>query len=117
MLDSDARNGNFGTGTKGRNCRAGPRLPKAFQFLTRGSFRYRAPITNRCFVQRAAGSAGEMNLGVTSVAAPRAASSRTARYPSTARPVASAGSPLLQPPVSASRGKEDISLEIRDVAF
>ena len=36
-------------------------------------------------VQRAAGSAGEMNFGVTGVAAPKAASSSTARYSSTAR--------------------------------
>src|SRR5207248_6369246 len=34
-----------------------------------------------------------MNLGVTSVAAPNAASSRTARYSSTARPAASRGRP------------------------
>src|SRR6516162_625583 len=40
-----------------------------------------------------AGSAGAMNLGVTSVAAPNAASSRTARYSSTARPAASGGRP------------------------
>ena len=36
-------------------------------------------------VQRAAGSAGEMNFGSTGVAAPNAASSSTARYSRTAR--------------------------------
>ena len=36
-------------------------------------------------VQRAAGSAGEMNFGVTSVAAPKAALSSTAKYSSIAR--------------------------------
>src|SRR3979490_1576768 len=45
-------------------------------------------------VHRAAGSAGETNLGTTSVAAPKAASSSTARYSSTARPVASGDSPF-----------------------
>src|SRR6059058_721878 len=47
----------------------------------------------RSAVHRAAGSAGAMNLGVTSVAAPNTASSRTARYSSTARPAASGGRP------------------------
>src|SRR5215468_11959220 len=36
-------------------------------------------------VQRAAGPEGDTNFGVTSVAAPKAASSRTARYSSVAR--------------------------------
>src|SRR4029077_16893557 len=45
-------------------------------------------------VQRAAGSEGDTNLGVTSGAAPKAASSRTARYSSIARPVVSGGSPF-----------------------
>src|SRR5262249_30505191 len=44
-------------------------------------------------VHRAAGSAGAMNFGVTSRAAPNAASSRTARYSSTARRAASDGGP------------------------
>src|SRR2546430_1850992 len=38
---------------------------------------------------------GAMNFGVTSVAAPNAASSRTARYSSTARPAASGGRPAV----------------------
>jgi len=45
-------------------------------------------------VQRAAGSAGERNFGVTSVAAPKAASSSAARYSSIARLAISAGNPL-----------------------
>jgi hypothetical protein len=45
-------------------------------------------------VHRAAGSAGETNLGTTSVAAPKASSSSTAIYSLTARPVASGGSPF-----------------------
>src|SRR5262249_8865090 len=44
-------------------------------------------------VHRVAGSAGAMNLGVTSLAAPNVASSRTARYSSTARPAAYGGRP------------------------
>src|SRR5262245_54611086 len=39
-------------------------------------------------------SEGDTNFGVTSVAAPKAASSRTARYSSSARPAVSGGSPL-----------------------
>ena len=45
-------------------------------------------------VHRAAGLAGETNLGTTSVAAPKASSSSTAIYSLTARPAASAGSPV-----------------------
>lgn len=45
-------------------------------------------------VQRAAGSEGDTNFGVTSVAAPKAASSRTVGYSSMARPAAAGGSPL-----------------------
>jgi hypothetical protein len=45
-------------------------------------------------VRRAAGSEGDTNFEVTSVAAPKVASSRTARYSSMSRPVASDGSPL-----------------------
>jgi len=47
----------------------------------------------RSAVRRVAGSAGAMNFGVSSLAAPNAASSRTARYSSTARPAASGGRP------------------------
>jgi hypothetical protein len=43
-------------------------------------------------VHRAAGSAGETNLGTTSVAAPKASSSSTAIYSLTARPVRTVGS-------------------------
>ena len=45
-------------------------------------------------VQRAAGSAGDRYFGVTSVAAPKAAASRTARYSSMARLAISGGSPF-----------------------
>jgi len=44
-------------------------------------------------VHREAGSAGEMSFGVTGVAAPKAASSSTARYSSMARLAASGGWP------------------------
>jgi hypothetical protein len=45
---------------------------------------------------RAAESAGDTNLGTTSVAAPKAASSSTATYSSTAGPVTSRGSPYVR---------------------
>ena len=53
-------------------------------------------------VQRAAGSAGEMNFGATGVAAPNAASSSTARYSWTARLAASGGSPADRLPTSTN---------------
>lgn len=46
-------------------------------------------------VEREAGSAGEMNFGTTGVAAPKAASSSTARYSRTTRLVASGANPSL----------------------
>jgi hypothetical protein len=64
-------------------------------------------------VQPAAGSEGETNFGVTSVAAPKAASSRTARYSSIARPAASGGSPFVtfDPPLSIGIGLDQARVD------